>query len=58
MLIDYDTQISKDTLDHNVINVNKINRILKDHRNNENDIGSDVEHRIYKRSHSRLIDFE
>ena len=58
MLIDCDTQISKDTLDHNVMSVNKINRISKNHRNSENDIGSDVEHRIYKRFYNKLIDFK
>ena len=31
MLIDYDTQISKDTFDHKVMSVNKINYISKDH---------------------------
>ena len=56
--IDYDTQISKNTLDYNVMNVNKICRISRDHRNSENDIGPDVEHRIYKRSHNRLINLE
>ena len=55
ILIDYDTQISKNTLDYNVMSVNKINRISKNHQNNENDIGSDVEHRIYKRSYNKLI---
>ena len=58
MLIDYNTQILKNTLDHNVINVNKINHISRDHRNSEGDIGSDVEHRIYKRFHNKLIDFK
>ena len=58
MLIDYDTQISKDTFDYNVMNVNKINRISRDHRNNENDIESDVEHRIYKRFYNKLINLE
>ena len=58
MLIDYNTQISKDTINHNVMSVNKINRILRDHRNNENDIESDVEHRIYKRFYNKLINLE
>ena len=31
MLINCDTQISKNTLDHSVMNVNKINRISRDH---------------------------
>ena len=55
MSINYDTQISKNTLDHSVMGVNKINRISEDHRNSEDDIGSDVEHRIHKRSYNRLI---
>ena len=58
MLINRDTQISKNTLNHKVINVNKINCILKDHRNNENDIGFNIEHRIYKRYNNKLISFE
>ena len=40
------------------MSVNKINRISKDHRNSENDIGFDVEHRIYKRSYNKLINLE
>ena len=58
MLINCDTQISKNTLNYNVISVNKINRILRDHQNNENDIESDVEHRIYKRFYNKLINLE
>ena len=58
MSIDYDTQISKNMFDYNVINVNRINRISRDYRNNENDIGSDVEHRIYKRFYNKLINLK
>ena len=55
MLIDYNTQISKDTFNYKMMNVNKINCISKNHRNNENDIEFNVEHRIYKRSYNKLI---
>ena len=58
MLIDYNTQILKDTLNYKVMNVNKIDCISKDYRNNENDIGFNVKHRIYKRSYNRLINLE
>ena len=58
MLIDDNSQISKNALDYKVMNVNKIDCISKDHRNNKNDIGSDVEHRIYKRFYNKLINFE
>ena len=58
MLIDYDTQISKNTFDHKVMNFNKIDCILRDHRNNENDIKSDAEHDIYERFYNKLINLE
>ena len=58
MLINYDTQISKNTLDYKVINVNKIDYISKNHQNSENDIESNVEHHIYKRFHNKLINFK
>ena len=48
----------KNTLNHKVINVDKIYCISKDYRNNENDIGFDVEHRIHKRFNNKLISFE
>ena len=38
ILINDNSQISKDALDHKVMNVNKINYISKDHRDNECDI--------------------
>ena len=40
------------------MSVNKIDYILKNHRNNENNIRFDVEHRIYKRFNNKLISFE
>ena len=55
MLIDRDTQISKDAFDHKIITVNKIDYISKNHLNNENDIRFNVEHRIYKRFNNKLI---
>ena len=58
MLIDRDAQISKNTFNYKIINVNKIDCISKDYRNNENDIRSDIEHRIYKRSYNKLINLE
>ena len=58
MLIDCDTQISKNTFNYKVINVNKINCISRDHRNNKNDIEFNVEHRIYKRFYNKLINFK
>ena len=58
MLINCDTQISKDTFNHKVMNFNKINCISKDHRNNENDIRFNVEHDIYERFYNKLINFE
>ena len=58
MLIDDNAQISKDTLDHKMMSINKIDCILRDHWNSEDDIRSDVEHRIYKGFYNKLIDFE
>ena len=58
MLIDDNSQISKDTLDYKVMNVNWIDYISKNHRNNEDDIRSDIEHRIYKGFYNKLIDLE
>ena len=58
MLIDDNAQIFKNALDYEIINVDKINCISKDHWNNENDIRSDIEHRIYKKFYNKLIDFE
>ena len=58
MLINDDTQISKNTLDYKIMNVNKIDCISRDHRNNENDIESDVEHRLYKRFYNKLINLK
>ena len=55
MLIDDNTQISKDALDYKMMCVNKIDCISKDHGNNENDIRPDIEYRIYKRFNHRLI---
>ena len=40
------------------MSVNKIDYISRDYWNNENDIRSDVEHRIYKRFYNRLISLE
>ena len=40
------------------MSVNKINRILRDYRNNENDIEFNVEHHIYKRSYNKLINLK
>ena len=58
MLINRDAQIFKDALNHKIISVNKIDCISKDYRNNEYDIKSDIEHRIYKRSYNKLINLE
>ena len=40
------------------MNVNKINYISKDHRNNKDDIESDIEYRVYKRFYNKLISLE
>ena len=40
------------------MSVNKIDYISKNHQNNEDDIGSDVKHRIYKKFYNRLISLE
>ena len=40
------------------MSVNKINCILRDYRNNENNIEFNVEHRIYKKSHIKLINLK
>ena len=40
------------------MSVNKIDCILKDHRNNENDIEFNIEHRIYKGSYNKLINLK
>ena len=48
----------KYALDYKILNVNKINCISKDHRNNENDIRFNIEHRIYKRFNNKLINLE
>ena len=58
MLIDRDAQISKNAFNYKVICVNKIDYILKNYENNENDIRSDVEHHIYKRFNNKPISFE
>ena len=42
MLIDDNSQISKDAFDYKVINVNKVDCISEDKRNNEGDIKSEV----------------
>ena len=58
ILINDNSQISKDTLDYKVMSVNWIDYILRDYRNNENDIKFNIEHRIYKRFNNKFIDFE
>ena len=58
MLINDNSQISKNTFDHKMISVNKIDCILKNHRNNENNVESDIEHRIYKRFYNKLINLK
>ena len=58
MLINRNTKISKNTFNHKMMSINKIDCILKNYRNNENDIESDVEHRIYKRFYNKLISFK
>ena len=58
ILINNNAQISKDTFNHKMMNVYKLNCISRDHRNNEDDIKSDAEHRIYKRFNNKLINFE
>ena len=58
MLINDNSQISKNTFNYKMISVNWIDYILKDYRNNENDIKSNIEHRIYKRFYNRLINLK
>ena len=58
MLINDNSQISKDTLNYKMMNVNWINYISKDHRNNENNIRFDIEHRIYERFNNKLINLK
>ena len=43
MLIYDNSQISKNALDYKMINVNKIDYISKDYRNNKDNIRSDIE---------------
>ena len=40
------------------MSVNKINCILKNHRNNKNDIRFNIEHRIHKRFYNKLINLK
>ena len=40
------------------MSVNKIDCILKDYRNNENDIRFNAEHRIHKRFNNKLINLK
>ena len=40
------------------MSINKIDCILKDHWNNEDDIRFNIEHRIYKGFYNRLINLE
>ena len=58
MLINYNAQISKISLNYKIMCVNKINCISRDHRNNEDDIKFNIEHRIYKRFNSELINLK
>ena len=58
MLINDNAKISKDTLDYEIININKINCITRNHLNSENDIKFNIEHRIYKGFYNKLIDLE
>ena len=45
-------------LDYKVMSVNKIDCISKNYRNNECDIEFNIEHRIYKGSYNKLINFK
>ena len=58
MLIDDNAQILKNAFDYKVMSINRIDCILKDYRNNKNDIRSNIEHRIYKRFYNKLISLE
>ena len=58
MLINDNTQISKNAFNYKIMCVNKIDYISRDYENNKNDIKSDVEHCIYKRFNNKLINFK
>ena len=58
MSINDNSQISKNALDYKMISVNKSDCISRNHRNNENDIESNAEHRIYKKFYNKLINLK
>ena len=41
-----------------MIYINKIKYISKNHRNKENDIKFNIEHRIYEKLNNKLINFK
>ena len=58
ILLYSEAQISKNAFNYKIIYINKIEYIAQDYRNNEDNIKSNIEYRIYKRLNSELIDFK
>ena len=58
MLIDNFFQISKNTLDNDIMNFDKIENVSKNDWNSEDNVKSDIEHSVYKRFNNRLINLK